>query len=47
MSAEAITMLVISMVLLWGGLGLAIFNLVRHPEAPEEGSAQDSAQQGA
>lgn len=47
MSAQAITMLVISMLLLWGGLGLAIFNLVRHPEAPEEGSSQDSAQQGA
>ncbi|HWH30409.1 MAG TPA: methionine/alanine import family NSS transporter small subunit [Mycobacteriales bacterium] len=30
MSAEAIVMMVVAMLVLWGGLGLAITNLLRH-----------------
>lgn len=36
MSASAITLLVVSMLLLWGGLGAAIVNLVRHPDLSAE-----------
>ncbi|MFL1377538.1 MULTISPECIES: methionine/alanine import family NSS transporter small subunit [unclassified Nocardiopsis] len=36
MSASAITMMVISMALLWGGLIAAIVHLRRHPEVPDE-----------
>ncbi|CAL9343642.1 hypothetical protein SUDANB121_00332 [Nocardiopsis dassonvillei] len=34
MSAIAIVMMVVSMVLLWGGLAAAVLHLRRHPEAP-------------
>jgi hypothetical protein len=30
MSAEAIVMMVVAMLVIWGGLGLAIVNLLRH-----------------
>ncbi|MFD6100639.1 methionine/alanine import family NSS transporter small subunit [Nocardiopsis flavescens] len=36
MSMGAITMMVVSMVLLWGGLVAAVVHLRRHPEAPED-----------
>lgn len=37
MSTEAIIMMVVAMIVLWGGLGLAILNLVRHdPGSPED-----------
>lgn len=36
MSAGAITMMVVSMALLWGGMIAAIVHLRRHPEAPED-----------
>lgn len=36
MSAGAIFMMVFAMVVLWGGLGLAIYNLVYRSTAPEE-----------
>ncbi|MEU0490115.1 methionine/alanine import family NSS transporter small subunit [Nocardiopsis sp. NPDC006139] len=36
MSASAITMMVISMALLWGGLITAIVHLRRHPEVPDQ-----------
>lgn len=32
MSASAITLLAVSMVLLWGGLTAAVVNLLRHPD---------------
>ncbi|MBE1458330.1 hypothetical protein H4W79_002544 [Nocardiopsis terrae] len=35
MSASAITMMVISMVVLWGGLVAAILHLRNHPDEPE------------
>ena len=37
MSTEAIIMMIVAIVVLWGGLGLAILNLTRHgPHSPEE-----------
>jgi hypothetical protein len=36
MSASAITMMVISMALLWGGLIAAVVHLRRHPEVPDD-----------
>ncbi len=36
MSMGAITMMVVSMVLLWGGLVAAVVHLRRNPEAPED-----------
>ncbi|WP_148571966.1 methionine/alanine import family NSS transporter small subunit [Nocardioides caldifontis] len=35
MSAEAIVMMVVAMVVLWGGLALALLNLARSPDLPE------------
>ncbi|MBB6171709.1 flagellar basal body-associated protein FliL [Nocardiopsis mwathae] len=35
MSAGAIVMLIISVVIVWGGLAAAIYLLRRHPEQPE------------
>jgi len=40
MTGIAITMMIISILTVWGGLGLALMNLARHPEdeghLPEE-----------
>lgn len=36
MSADAIIMLIIAIVTVWGGLALALVNLARHPEAEED-----------
>lgn len=36
MSGGAVAMMVFAIVVLWGGLGLAIFNLVYRSAAPEE-----------
>ncbi|MBB4932433.1 hypothetical protein F4561_003253 [Lipingzhangella halophila] len=35
MSTGAIVMLVISLTIVWGGLALAVIQLRRHPEEPE------------
>ncbi|MGV2984601.1 methionine/alanine import family NSS transporter small subunit [Microbacterium sp. AGC85] len=35
MTATAITMMIIAMVTVWGGLIAAIVNLARHPEVAE------------
>lgn len=35
MSTSAIVMMVLSMVLLWGGLAAAVVHLLRNPEEPE------------
>ncbi len=34
MSTSAIVMLIVSIVLLWGGLAAAVVHLWRHPEEP-------------
>jgi hypothetical protein len=34
MSAEAIVMMVVAMVIIWGGLVLALVNLRRNPDLP-------------
>ncbi|SKB09500.1 methionine/alanine import family NSS transporter small subunit [Aeromicrobium choanae] len=36
MSAAAITMMIVAMVALWGGLALAIFSLTHHDPEPED-----------
>ncbi|WP_306368480.1 methionine/alanine import family NSS transporter small subunit [Nocardiopsis sp. CC223A] len=36
MSASAIVMMIISMVVLWGGLAAAVLHLRRHPEVPDD-----------
>ncbi|HRY11599.1 MAG TPA: methionine/alanine import family NSS transporter small subunit, partial [Candidatus Nanopelagicales bacterium] len=36
MSTGAILMMLFAMLVLWGGLGLAIYNLTRRSKAPEE-----------
>ncbi|WP_017607705.1 methionine/alanine import family NSS transporter small subunit [Nocardiopsis xinjiangensis] len=36
MSTSAIVMMVLSMLLLWGGLAAAVLHLLRHPEEPEQ-----------
>ncbi|PQZ96189.1 hypothetical protein CQ018_02615 [Arthrobacter sp. MYb227] len=35
MTPVAITMMIIAMVTVWGGLALAMWNLARHPEDEE------------
>jgi len=39
MTTTAIVMMIIAMVTVWGGLALAVVNLVRHPESAEEDQA--------
>lgn len=37
MSGAAIVMMLVAMLVIWGGLALAVFNLVRYPgEEPEQ-----------
>ncbi|TCP54292.1 putative methionine/alanine importer small subunit [Tamaricihabitans halophyticus] len=36
MSASAIVMLIIAIVVVWGGLGVALLLLRRHPDRPDE-----------
>ncbi|GAA1357049.1 hypothetical protein GCM10009596_07230 [Arthrobacter rhombi] len=36
MTPVAITMMIIAILTVWGGLGLALVNLSRHPEEPED-----------
>lgn len=36
MNTEAIIMMIVAMLVLWGGLGLAIFSLTRHDPGHEE-----------
>lgn len=35
MTPAAITMMIIALLTVWGGLGLALWNLARHPEDKE------------
>ncbi|WP_237189886.1 methionine/alanine import family NSS transporter small subunit [Rothia nasimurium] len=39
MSSIAITMLIVSIALIWGGLGMALIHLSRHPD--ESGAEND------
>lgn len=41
MSSIAVIMLLISIIMIWGGLVLGIINLVRHPEDPLVYSSAD------
>ncbi|MEX3610376.1 methionine/alanine import family NSS transporter small subunit [Rothia sp. LK2588] len=41
MTSAAILMLIVAIVTIWGGMVLAIVNLARHPEQPEEPGAVD------
>ncbi|EPH15219.1 methionine/alanine import family NSS transporter small subunit [Dermabacter hominis] len=36
MNASAVVLLIVSMLMLWGGLGAAIVNLLRHPDLSAE-----------
>lgn len=36
MSAAAVWMMVVAMLLVWGGLALSIMHLMRHPEEPDD-----------
>ncbi len=36
MTGSAIAMMILAILVLWGGLGLAIWNLMTRSEAPEE-----------
>lgn len=36
MTPTAVVMMIVAMVTVWGGLGLAVVNLARHPEAVED-----------
>ena len=41
MTASAIGMMLLAMLVLWGGLGLAIWNLTTRSKAPEEHYQRD------
>ncbi|WP_431709918.1 methionine/alanine import family NSS transporter small subunit [Glutamicibacter uratoxydans] len=36
MSGIAITLMIVAMVTIWGGLVLALINLNRHPDVPDD-----------
>ena len=42
MSISAIVMLIVAILIIWGGLGLAMLNLHRHPDLDEAAEAQGS-----
>lgn len=41
MSGAAVVMMLFAMLVLWGGLGLAVYNLVYRSSAPEEHFQRD------
>ena len=41
MTPVAITMMIIAMATIWGGLALSMWNLARHPEDEEEDRLPD------
>ncbi len=41
MTGGAIVMMLVAMLVLWGGLGLAVWNLVQRSKAPEEKYRRD------
>lgn len=36
MSSPALILLIVSMLTLWGGLALSIFNLIKHPDQSQD-----------
>lgn len=36
MSTAAVSMMVIAMLLIWGGLAASVIHLIRHPEEPDD-----------
>ncbi|TFD72928.1 methionine/alanine import family NSS transporter small subunit [Cryobacterium sp. Hb1] len=47
MSASAIVMMIVALLAVWGGLGLALLNLKRHPEAIDDEEADAVLRDGA
>lgn len=41
MTGAAVAMMVLAMLVLWGGLGLAVWNLMSRSKAPEEHYRRD------
>ena len=41
MSAGAVSMMIVAMIVLWGGLALAVWNLNRRSRSPEEHYRRD------
>jgi len=47
MSTSAVVMMIIALLAVWGGLGLALLNLKRHPEAIDDEEADAVLHDGA
>ncbi|MDO5753428.1 MULTISPECIES: methionine/alanine import family NSS transporter small subunit [unclassified Arthrobacter] len=45
MTPVAITMMIIALLTVWGGLGLALWNLSRHPEEKEDQVLEEVSQE--
>ena len=43
MSGAAIAMMIVAILIIWGGLVLALVNLSRHPEEPEDDAVGQAA----
>ena len=44
MSISAIVMLIVAILIIWGGLGLALLNLHRHPDLDALDALDDAAE---
>ena len=47
MSTSAVVMMIIALLAVWGGLGMALLNLKRHPEAIDDEEADAVLHDGA
>ena len=43
MSGAAIAMMIVAILIIWGGLVFALVNLSRHPEEPEDDAVEQAA----
>ena len=43
MSGAAIAMMIVAILIIWGGLGFALLNLYKHPEEPEDDAVEQAA----
>jgi len=43
MTGPAITLMLVAIVIIWGGLVFALVNLSRHPEEPEDDAVEQAA----
>ena len=43
MSGAAIAMMIVAILIIWGGLVFAFVNLSRHPEEPEDDAVEQAA----